>query len=212
VLPKLEACALKGDPMDKSAHARKGCYIALSRLGDEKTLARWNAWQAAEPAASSKACMKEMYFDDAKGKEAAQAHCDALAASVVKILEENKPRLLAHDACKADRECWVGKLGAEDPLVRERAAIELGHLDDAASVPALMKALEDTNLEARFAAIMATDWLASSSKEGLTLAKQGLDKLETQIESEKDKVHYAKINEDLKRLSVKIRRLDRSGI
>lgn len=211
VLPQLEACALKGNPMDKTNHARKGCYVALSRLGDEKTLAKWEAWEKAEPALSTGACMKEMEFDDAKGKEAAQKHCEELSANIVKTLQENKPRLVAYNECKTDVACWTGKLKAEDPLVRERAAIELGQLRDAKSVPALMAALTDKNLDARYAAIFATDWVASGSKEGLEAAKAGLAKLDEQIETEKDKVHFAKINEDLKRLAVKIRRLDRIG-
>lgn len=210
VLPQLEACSLTGNVMDKSNHARKGCYVALSRLGDDKTLAKWEAWQKAEPAASSKACMKELDYD-AKSKDAAQKHCDELAENVVKVLEENKPRLAAYGECKADVACWSGKLKDENPLVRERAAIELRHLSDPTSVPALMAALKDTNLEARLAAILATDWVASRSPEGLAEAKKGLATLDQQIESEKDKVHFAKINEDLKRLAVKIRRLERGS-
>ncbi len=209
-LPALTACALKGEVMDKSAHARKGCYLALSRLGDEKTLEQWTAWEAAEPALSSAACMKGLDYD-AKSKENAQKHCDELAGNVVKILSENKPRLVAAAECKADTDCWIAKLGDEVPMVRERAAMELGRINDPKAIGPLMKALSDRELEARHAAIMATDWIASSSKQALEEAKKGLAKLDEQIEEEKDKVHFAKINQDLTRLAVKIRRLDRIG-
>lgn len=210
-LPALEKCALDGDVMDKSAHARKACYLALSRLGDEKTLATWEKWEKAEPELSSKACMKEMDWDDAAGKQAAQKHCDELGASVKKILEENKPRLLAYAECKADVACWKGKLKDENPIVRERAAIELSHLGDPAAVPALLEALADKNLEARAWAIKAVDWLASTSAGGLAEAKKGLPAIDAQIAEETGKIQYVKINEDLKRLAVKIRRIDRIG-
>ncbi|WP_373046768.1 HEAT repeat domain-containing protein [Vulgatibacter sp.] len=210
-LSGLESCALKGNVLDKSNHARKGCYVALSRLGDEKTLATWEKWEKAEPAASVKGCMREVEYDDAKGKEAAQQHCDELGANVVKILADNKARLVAYNECKADVACWSGKLKDENPLVRERAAIELGHIADPASMPALLAALADKNLEARFAAIMAVDWVASQTKPALEEAKKGLAALDKQINTEKDKIQFVKINEDLKRLAVKIRRLDRIG-
>jgi len=207
----LEKCALEGNVLDKSNHARKACYVALSRLGDESTLATWEKWQKEEPALSARICMRGVEYDDAKGKEAAQKHCDELAANVVKILEENKSRLVAYNECKADVDCWVGKLKAEDPKVRERAAIELGHIADPKAMPALLEALADKNLEARFAAIMAADWIATQTREGLDAAKKGLAAMDKQIEAEKDKIQFVKINEDLKRLAVKIRRLERIG-
>jgi len=210
-LAGLEKCALKGNVMDKSNHARKACYVALSRLGDEKTLALWEKWQKEEPALSSRACMKEVEYDDAAGKEAAQKHCDELAGNVVKLLEENKARLVAYGACKADVACWSGKLKDENPIVRERAAIELGHIADPGAMPALLEALKDKNLEARFAAIMAVDWIATQTKEGLAAAQKGLAAIDEQINAEKDKIQFVKINEDLKRLAVKIRRLERIG-
>lgn len=209
-LPDLVACSLKGEVMDKSAHARKGCYVALSRLGDDKTLEQWEAWEKAEPALTSGVCMKGLDYD-AKSKEAAQKHCDELAGNVVKILGENKARLVVAAECKEDSACWIGKLKDENAMVRERAAMELGRIGDPKAIVPLMAALSDRELEARFAAIMATDWLASSSKEALEEAKKGLARLDEQIEQEKDKVHFAKINQDLTRLAVKIRRLDRIG-
>lgn len=210
-LAALEKCSLTGNAMDKSNHARKACYVALSRLGDEKSLATWEKWEKAEPAQSSKACMREMEYDGAAGREAAQKHCDELAGNVVKLLQENKARLVAYGECKADVACWSGKLKDENPIVRERAAIELGHIADPAAMPALLAALGDKNLEARFAAIMATDWVAAQSKAGLDAARAGLEAIDAQINTEKDKIQFVKINEDLKRLAVKIRRLDRIG-
>lgn len=210
-LPALERCALQGNVLDKSNHARKACYVALSRLGDEKTLATWEKWEKAEPEQSSKTCMRGVEYGDAKGREAAQKHCDELAANVVKLLEEHKPRLIAAKECGEDVACWSGKLKAEDPKVRERAAIQLGHIGGAEVVPALLGALADKDLEARFAAIMAVDWVATQTGEALEAAKKGLPALDKQIDEEKSKIQFQKINEDLMRLAVKIRRLDRTG-
>jgi len=213
-LPDLLACALKGEVLDKSAHARKGCYVALSRLGDEKTMEQWDAWEKAEPALSKAACLKELKPDDpksAKDREAVDKHCGELAANVAKVIADNKPRLVAAAECKQDTDCWIRKLKDENAMVRERAAMELGRIGDAKAIGPLMAALSDRELEARQAAIFATDWIASSSKEALEEAKKGLAQLDAQIEQEKDKVHFAKVNQDLTRLAVKIRRLDRIG-
>ena len=103
---------------------------------------------------------------------------------VVKMLQDNKARLVAFNECKADVACWSGKLKDQNPLVRERAAIELGHLNDPKSMPALLEALADKNLEARFAAIMAVDWVATQTKEGLAGAQKGLARLDEQIAAE----------------------------
>jgi len=210
-IPALIACSLKGEVLDKSAHARKGCYVAVSRLGDAKAMEQWEAWEKAEPARSSAACMKELTYSTPKAKENAQKHCDELAANVVKTLEENKPRLAAAVECTDKTDCWVGKLKDENPVVRERAAMELGRLNDAKATAALMEALADDSDEVRIAAITSVDRLASASKDALATAVKGLEKLDAQIESEKGKIHFARVNQDLTRLAMKIRRLDRTG-
>lgn len=197
--------------MDKTIHARKGCYVALSKLGDEKTLAQWEKWEKEEPQLSTRSCMSKLHYVGAEGRKAAEAHCGALAEEVVKVLKENKPRLAAYGECRDNVDCWIGKLKDEDKLVRERAAIELGRLGDPKAIGPLMEALRDRDLEPRFAAIASTDWLASTNEAALEAAKKELEKLDAQVEEERGKVHYARINEDLKRLAVKIRRLDRIG-
>lgn len=210
-LPFLVRCALEGDPMDKSVHARKGCYVALSKLGDEKTLATWEKWEKEEPQLSIRSCMSKLDYSGEAGRKAAEEHCTELANEVVKIVKENKPRLTVYGECRDNVDCWIGKLKDSNKLVRERAAIELGRLGDPKAIAPLMEALRDQELEPRYAAIASTDWLASNSNEALEAAKKQLDKLDAQIAEEQGKVHFARINEDLKRLAVKIRRLDRIG-
>jgi len=210
-LPHLVKCAQEGDPMDKTIHARKGCYVALSKLGDEKTLALWEKWEKEEPQLSTNACMKKMVWSNEAGKKAAEEHCKQLAEEVVKVIQENKPRLVAYGECREDVDCWIRKLKDPSKLVRERAAIELGRLGDPKAIGPLMATLRDPELEPRFAAIASTDWLVSNSKDALEAAKKGLPALDAQIAEEQGKVHFARVNEDLKRLAVKIRRLDRIG-
>ncbi len=209
VQPALFACAKKGDPMDKRAQAREACYLGLSQLGDEKALAQWEAWDKEEPKVSVDACMKEMEYEGAEGKVQAQAHCDALGANVKKLLELHKPRLLAYGACRQDRVCWEGKLKDPEPKVRERAASELGRMGDPAALPALAHSMKETDLNARYAAVIAGHWVVDRGPEGVKAGKALLADWDKQIEEEKGKVHYVKINEDLKRLVVKIRRLDK---
>lgn len=210
-LPALVRCSLEGDPLDKSIHARKGCYVALSKLGDEKTLAQWEKWEKEEPQLSIKNCMSKLTYRGESGKKAAEEHCAAVAAEVVKVLQENKPRLAVYGECMQNLDCWIGKLKDPNKLVRERAAIELGRLGDPRAIKPLMEALRDNELEPRFAAIFSTDWLASNDPKALEEAKKGLDALDAQIKEESGKVHFARVNEDLKRLAVKIRRLERIG-
>lgn len=210
-LPHLVKCALEADPMDTSIHARKGCYIALSKLGDESTIALWERWEKGEPGLSTQACMKKLTYSGEAGRQAALNHCGQVAEAVKKVLDDNKPRLAVYGVCKEDVDCWIGKLGDENTMVRERAAIELGRLGSSKAVGPLMKALTDQALDPRYAAIASVDWLATSSEAGLAEAKKGLDALDKQVIEERGKVHFARINEDLKRLAVKIRRLDRIG-
>jgi HEAT repeat protein len=218
IVPQLIACALKGDSMDKKIQAREACYLALSRVGEEKALAQWLAWEKAEPKASFNRCFKEMDYsypgDKAKeeaAKKKATEHCDALSQTVKKMLDDQKSRLVAYGECKQDVGCWTKKLDDPDAKVRERAAYELGRIGDVSAMPALVKAMANADLDARYAAILAADWLITGSKEGLAAAKALVPTMEEQLKNEAGKLHFVKVNEDLKRLVVKIQRLDRIG-
>ncbi len=211
VVPQLIACAEKGDPEDNRVQAREACYVALSQLGEEKALAQWEAWEKAEPKASVDRCMKSLEADDEAGKKKMAEHCQALGEAVVGLLKAHKSRLVAYGACKQDVDCWTKKLKDTDPKVRERAAFELGRIGDPKAADALVDAMKDTDLNARYIAFLAGDWLVTTGKDGLQAMKKNLPKLEAQLEAESGKVHYVKVNEDLKRLTVRIKRLDKQG-
>ena len=108
--------------------------------------------------------------------------------------------------CAKDLACWAKKLDDTDAGVRERAAYELGRGGDAKYIDVLVKRLSDENLETRAAAITAADWLISDSPEAFKAAKASLEKIEKQLADEAGKTTYVKVNEDLRRLAVKLGR------
>jgi HEAT repeat protein len=107
-------------------------------------------------------------------------------------------RVEAAAECQADAACWAKKLTDADPLVREKAAWELGRLKDASTVDALGKALADPKSEARAAAIMAY-WAFGDARV--------VPAIEQQLRDEESKADYVRVNEDLRRLLVHLRRL-----
>jgi hypothetical protein len=69
-----------------------------------------------------------------------------------------------------------------------------------------VKRLADQNLGTRYAAITAADWLVTDNAEAFKTAKASLGQIEKQLEEEKGKTTFAKVNEDLRRLAVKLAR------
>ncbi len=97
--------------------------------------------------------------------------------------------------------CWTEKLKDPNALVRDRAAYELLWINTDESRDALLNnALTDKDNEVRYAAIMGV--LRRLPKDGVAWA----DKVKAQLASEKGQTQYVRINEDLKRLEVRLRR------
>lgn len=113
-------------------------------------------------------------------------------------MEEQKPRLVAAKECGDKLDCWTGKLKDGNAKVRERAAYELAWSKDPKAVDALFGALSDEDNETRYAAILGV--LQKMPKE-----KSADDVLKI-LEAEKGKTQFVRINEDLKRLEVRLRR------
>ena len=112
---------------------------------------------------------------------------------------EQGERVTAAAECKNDVACWKGKVKDPSPRVRERAAYELvwAGTDEARDV--LLDVLADEDNEARYAAIIGV---------GRRLPKDpaAVEKLAKQIEAERGKTQFIRVNEDLKRLEVRMRR------
>lgn len=115
-------------------------------------------------------------------------------------MEKVKPRLEVARDCDGKVPCLIEKLKAEAPVARDRAAYELLWVNTDESRDGLVSALTDKDNEVRYAAIMGV--LRRLPKDTVALA----DIVKAQLASEKGQTQYIRINEDLKRLEVRLRR------
>ena len=177
-LPVAQAAALLGQP----ALARD--LLALAQK---------------ESKGSPQGCLKQLA--DLPGAEPKTA-CDLLAAQFSGLARP----LEAARVCGSEAPCWLNKLGDPDPPVRARAAYELGRAGAPEAVAPLVKALSQEPLLVREAAARALDWLCAvpAAKGAL---KAAAAPLAAQLAAEQGKVQYQKVNEDLRRLQVKLARL-----
>lgn len=120
-------------------------------------------------------------------------------ADFKKWMTEQGERVKAASECK-DMGCWKGKLKDPSPRVRERAAYELAWTNTDEARDSLYDALVDDDNEVRYAAIIGVGRRLPKDAHGVA------DKLKKQIDNEKGKTQYIRINEDLKRLEVRVRR------
>jgi HEAT repeat protein len=112
-------------------------------------------------------------------------------------MKERMVRVEAAAECKQDSACWVKKLEHQDPLVRERAAWELGRIKDPSTLDALGKVLADKKPEVRSAAIMSY-WNYGDGRV--------IPAIEKQLADERAMADFIKVNEDLKRLMIFLQR------
>lgn len=193
-IPNLIKTGSKG-----SWDARQESMKGVAMLGDDRELNVFNKWAEDEPKLFAAECKED---DGVKGcadvAKAVKEHTDKIA-KWRKILDAAKD-------CKTDAQCWAKKLTDGHEGVRARAAYEVGRSKNPALVTELMKHLTEENLETRLAIIQGIDWLVHDSKEAGKAAQGELSKLDAQIAEEKGKTQFMKVNEDLRRLAVKIRR------
>ena len=122
-------------------------------------------------------------------------------AKVKAEMEKVRPRLVVAKACEGKGVgCFKEKLKDESAIARDRAAYELLWTNTDESRDALLATLTDKDNEVRYAAIMGV--LRRLPKDGVAVA----DIVKAQLESEKGQTQYIRINEDLKRLEVRVRR------
>jgi HEAT repeat protein len=127
---------------------------------------------------------------------------DALAKDdpIATVVQANRPRIQAAAECQGDSACWVKQSKDPSPLVRERAALELGWLDAKAHRADLLPMLEDDSATVRVAA-------AASLRRGA----QGLDTgaLQAVYDRASEKMTYKDANADLQRLIALARAYER---
>ncbi|MCK6548737.1 HEAT repeat domain-containing protein [Myxococcota bacterium] len=211
--------------VDLDASKRDPIMRALVQLGDRSVVA--TMIDAMTPKHFLETCVKLKYGskeecaaeDNKPSLEAAQKaaaeHASNLAgpehaeaykkvaeaetnAAIKDHMMKRMPRIDAAVECKADATCWAGKLKSPDPLLREKAAWELGRIKDKSTIPALTEALGDQKPQARSAAIMAYFNYGDAS---------AIPAIEKRLEDEASSADFIRVNEDLKRLLVHLRRL-----
>jgi len=146
-------------------------------------------------------CYKQLVELTMPGAEPKTA-CDLLATQFGELASP----LEAARVCAQDAPCWLPKLQDKDPVVRARAAYELGRTGAADAVAPLTKACGEEQLLVREAAVRALDWLAGVPQAKGAL-KAAAGQLAEQLAAEQGKVQFLKVNEDLRRLQVKLARL-----
>jgi HEAT repeat protein len=128
--------------------------------------------------------------------------CDMLAAQIGELAQSFE----AARICVSNSPCWLSKLEEPAPAMRARAAYELGRLGAPETVQPLVKAAFDDQLLVRRAATRALDWLASVEAAKPAL-KAAAAPLAAQLSAEQGKTQYFMVNEDVRRLQVKLSRL-----
>lgn len=208
--------------MSLDASQRDPIMAALNQLGDRSVVPEMIKGMTAKHFvdtcvklgyASKEACAKDKAAmfgavkaaTDHASNLAGAAHYDAFKAAVdgmetaemKKYMEERMARVTAAKECDVDTNCWMKKLLDKDALVREKAAWELKRKGDKSSLDALKKALRDKNTYVRSAAIYAY-WSFGD--------KSAVAAIEQQLEDEDGSSTFVKVNEDLKRLLVALKR------
>ncbi|MBZ4414884.1 HEAT repeat domain-containing protein [Myxococcus sp. RHSTA-1-4] len=193
-LPALEKAAATGD-----WYSRELAVKGLAMLGDAREAPLMQKLAAAEPAktaADCKATGEEGCEDVAKlGKQRAEE-----IAKYAKLLE-------AAQACTGNAGCWVQRMEKADPLLLERAALEVGRSGSAEHAAALAARMGERNTDARMAIILGVGWLLEDSRDAAKKVKEAsLPALRKQLQEEQGMTQFASVNEDLRRLVMRIDR------
>jgi len=197
---------------EKDPNLRDRYCDALVRIGDRAALpalgkaARGGAWEARSgPLAALSQLGGEA---EARVVEAAR-RSDAAHAAEIDLM---RVRLAAARECRADLACWTRKLPDRDAAVRDRAALEVGWAGGPPQAAALASAAvlpveTDADLAARWHALLALEWVTARGAPGALAIAEQLDAL---VDRERSRTFTAKVNEDAKRLSVRLRRQPRA--
>ena len=195
VVPELVKASQSG-----SWDAREGSIHALSNLAGAKEIPLLQKIIADEPGRWKKECSDAGNSDD---------DCKTALAKHLQVLKGHLSRLEAAKECGESESCWVGKLKDPNGPVRERAAFELGRKGDPKAIPALLAALQDDDLLARFAENAAIGWLVEGSAAGKTQAAAAAARLSQILADDDGKLTYIRIDEDLKRLDARLEKIAR---
>jgi HEAT repeat protein len=173
---------------------------AAALFGDESLRERFDALAARARKAPAGQCAREV--EDLLAGDAKDKPCEMVAAQ----FEALAIGIEAARACKDLAPCWEDKLKAAEPLVRARAAYELGRTGASQAVPALAEAAADQDVLVRVAAIRALERLLAVPAAQPQL-KVAAEKLAAQLAAEQGHVQLMKVNEELRRLQARMAHL-----
>ncbi len=193
-IPALVKAASKG-----SWDAREPAMIGIAMLGDDRELPTFEKFAAGEGALTTAECKDNEDYAGCKTP-------DELVKKHVEAIKTLTKRLEAGKECKSDAACWAKKLDDPEAGVRSRAAYEVGRSGKAELADALVKRLGEKDLETRLAIIQGIDWLTQDSQDAAKRASSAVAEMEKQIKAEKGSTTFVKVNEDLRRLAVKLKR------
>jgi HEAT repeat protein len=196
---------IRSATVSRNYDAREYSLRGLARLGGAGTLARFDATLA--QAARLSECQSWFEGDAA----AIERRCTERIGRLEERSKRFRPMLEAAEECKSEVSCWLEKLSDENARVREKAAWELGWSGDAAAaLTPLLAAAQEEELEARFAILVALDVLlfgaANDKVPPEDEGRRAIDRLESILADERGRVQFVRINEDVKRLELKVRR------
>lgn len=143
-------------------------------------------------------------------KDAIEKECTKRIAKLEERAAKRRPMVVVADECGTDNACWVGKLKDPDGKVRERAGWALTQAADAQYLDDVLGAVQEDDLEARFALINALDTAlfgGNDREPDAAAAQKTADRLASILEDEQGKAQFIKINEDIKRLELKVQRI-----
>ncbi len=190
---------------EKNPDARDRYADALARIGDPRAIpaltraaqARtWDERSGALEALSRLGGVAELRLVQ-------QGADGAHAAEVARMTA----RLRAARECRGDLACWKGRLAGE-AAVRDRAAREVGRLGGPADAAALVEAAlmpvqDEADLAARYHALLGLEWVTARGAPGAAALADRLDAL---CDREKGRGFTAIVNEDARRVAMKLRR------
>jgi HEAT repeat protein len=176
--------------------AQSAALFGEPRLGRDILELAMKEAKGAQPA-----CLAELRALNLPEVDPARA-CDLVATQFGELSHP----LEAARVCASDVPCWLPKLRDQDPVVRARAAYELGRAGAANAVSELTKATADEQVLVRIAAARALEWLSAvpAARADLKIASRALAQ---RLSPGSATGASMQVDEDLRRLQLKLSRL-----
>ncbi len=200
VLPAL----IRSTRVSRNYDAREFSLRGVARMGGPGTLSRFD--DALERASRLSECLSWFRGDE----EAITKQCKQRIDNMKERSQRYRAMLVAAEECSNSLDCWLEKLEDENPRVREKAAWELGWSGEQKALDPLLDALQEPDLDARFAMVAAVDTLLFGARNDkippTNDGKRATERLRSILDEERGRAQFVRINEDLRRLELKIQR------